>query len=191
LRPDSSDTRSELNRLYRAEEMWPDLLDNLRLEASTEQNYERRVALRKEVGHILAEKLESHEEAVEADRLGLGEAPSAVATLDAVRSLGEQHEHLRSLAAEVLVPVLRQTGSSERLVDTLEMRLSVESEPTERAETLRTIAQVQESELSDVQSALGTLLRALGERPDAADLHGDIERRAPQAGDFASHVAAP
>src|SRR5690606_12059403 len=131
LRPDSSDTRSELNGLYRAEEMWPDLLDNLRLEASTEQNSERRVALRKEVGHILAEKLESHEEAIEAYRLVLDEAPSDVETLDAVRSLGEQHEHLRSLAAEVLVPVLRQTGSYERLVDTLEMRLSVESEPTE------------------------------------------------------------
>ena len=31
-----------LNRLYRAEQMWPDLLDNLRLEASSAETPERR-----------------------------------------------------------------------------------------------------------------------------------------------------
>lgn len=190
LRPDDGETRAELNRLYRAEEMWPDLLDNLRLEASTEQNPERRVQLRAEVGRILAGKLESFEEAIEAYRLVLEERPNDEDSLDAVRALGQEQEHLRGLAAEVLVPVLRQSGLQERLIDVLDMRLTVETEPGTRAETLRNIAQVQESELGNARHALKTLLRAASETPEALDLHVEIERLAAQTGDWEAYVAA-
>lgn len=190
LRPDSAETRAELNRLYRAEEMWPDLLDNLRLEASTEQNPERRIQLRTEVGRILASKLESFEEAIEAYRLVLEERSDDEESLDAVRALGQEHEHLRGLAAEVLVPVLRQSGLHERLIDVLEMRLTIEVEPSTRAETLRAIAQVEESALGNARHALKTLLRALAETPEALDLHVEIERLAAQTGDWEAYVAA-
>lgn len=188
LKPDSRETRSELNRLYRAEEMWSDLLDSLRLEASAELDPERRLELRKEAARLLASKLESHEEAIEAYRLVLDERATDEESLDAVRRLGEEHEHLRSLAAEVLVPVLRQAGLQERLVDVLEMRLTVETDPLTRAEILRTIAQVQETELGNPRHAAATLLRAVGEQPEALDIHTEIERLATQTGDFAAYV---
>lgn len=188
LRPEHKETRAELNRLYRAEEMWSDLLDNLRLEAGSEPDASRRLDLRREAGRVLASKLESHEEAIEAYRLVLEERPEDEESLDAVRRIGEEQEHLRSHAADVLIPVLRQTGLRERLVDALEMRLSVESEPGARVESLRTMAQVQEMELGNPRHAAATLLRAIAEQPDALDVHADIERLATQTGDFEAYV---
>ncbi len=190
LRPGSAETLQDLNRLYRAEEMWPELLDNLRLEAGTEAEIGRRLELRREVARTLSDKLESHEEAIEAYRQVLEERPDDVASLDAVTALASEHEHLRGYATDVLIPVLRQTTLRERLVDALEMRLGTETEPSVRAETLRTIAGVQETDLGQPKAALETLLRALGERPDFLELHDAIERLAAQTSGWSSYVAA-
>jgi tetratricopeptide (TPR) repeat protein len=190
LRPGSSETLQDLNRLYRAEEMWPELLDNLRLEASSEAEPERRLSLRREVARTLSEKLESHEEAIDAYRLVLEERPEDVVSLDAVTRLASEHEHLRAYATDVLIPVLQQTGLRQRLVDALEMRLGTESEPSVRAETLRTIARVQEADLNQPKAALETLLRALAERPELLELHDAIERLAEQTGAWSSYVGA-
>lgn len=190
LRPGNAETLKDLNRLYRAEEMWPELLDNLRLEASTATSLEQRVELRREVARTLWDKLESYEDAIESYRLVLEELPSDEVSLDAVTKLATEHEHLRGVATDVLIPVLRQTPHRKRLVGALEMRLGTETEPSVRAETLRTIAQVQESDLGDAASALGTLLRALGERPDSAELHGEIERLGAVTNLWPSYVAA-
>ncbi len=190
LRPGSSETLKDLNRLYRAEEMWPELLDNLRLEASTATSVEQRVGLRREVARTLADKLESYEEAIESYRLVLEELPGDEASLDAVTKLASEHEDLRGTATDVLIPVLRQTGHKARLVDALEMRLGTETEPSVRAETLRTIAQVQEHELNKPEDALTTLLRALGERPDSLELHTDIERLGAATNRWKEYLAA-
>ena len=48
---------ASLNRLYRAEAMWPELLDNLRLQAEQVQVQDERAALRRQIGEILATKL--------------------------------------------------------------------------------------------------------------------------------------
>ena len=57
MRPGDREVLGSLNRLYRAEQMWPELLDNLRLEASTCEAAEERAGLRKQIGAILAEQL--------------------------------------------------------------------------------------------------------------------------------------
>ncbi len=190
VRPGDGETLTQLNRLYRAEEMWSELLDNLKLEANTTESADTRIQLRKEVGRILADKLQSQEEAIDAYRLVLEERPGDKESLDAVASMGREEEHLRQLATDVLVPVLRQTSYRRELVDALEMRLSIEIEPRVRAETLRTIAQVQESELESPREAFSTLLRVLGERPDAQDVHADIERLARETGEWEEYVDA-
>ena len=167
---------ASLNRLYRTEEMWPELLENLKLEASTAESDEDRIGLRRQAGDILSEKLSSYEDALEAYRSVLDEAPSDDASRDAVMRLGKDHEHLREGVAEILVPVLRSTEKHSELAEVLEMRFSVETDPAERSETLRTIAEVHESHLGSPNEALSALLRALSEAPDAPDLHTDIER---------------
>lgn len=167
---------AELDRLYRAEEMWPELLDNLKLEASRAESADERARLRREMGNLLAEKLTSYDEALEAYRLVLDEVPGDGGTIERVFALGKEHEDLRPTVTGILVPVLRATERHEDLTRALEMRLSIESDPSERAETLRTIAEVLDAKLSRPAEARAALLRALAERPEAADLHGEIER---------------
>ncbi len=172
---------ASLNRLYRGEAMWAELLDNLRLEAGMTNEPADRARLRKEMGSVLAEKLESYEEALEAYRQALDEAPEDDEAVAKVRAIGKEHEELRRLVADILVPVLRQTARHEALVDALELRLSAEADPIERATTLVTIAEVLEQKLDKSGDALSALLRASAERPDAEELHADIERLAARA----------
>ncbi len=178
VRPSDSGTVSELNRLYRAEEMWSDLLDNLRLEAGTSESSEQRLAVRHEIADILAHKMESFEEALEAFGVILDEKPDDEPALDAIFALVKKEQHLARQGAELLVPALRQTTLRDRLVRALELRLSDEQEPSQRVETLRTIAQVQENDLGNAEAAFESLLRAIAEAPDAADLYDELERLA-------------
>ena len=188
VRPGDKTVLGSLNRLYRVESMWPELLDNLRLEASTAEAAEERARLRKEIGAILAGKLESFEDALEAQRQALEDAPNDTESVAAVRAIGESHEDLRQTVAEILVPVLRRTERWQQLVDILEMRLTVETEPTARVQTLREIAEVLETRLSNPSSAEEALLRALSERPEAPELHQEIERLASATGGWARYA---
>ncbi|MCE7890335.1 MAG: hypothetical protein DYH12_11650 [Sorangiineae bacterium PRO1] len=180
----------ELDRLYRQEEMWPELLDNLKLEASRAESSDERARLRREMGNLLAEKLTSYDEALEAYRLVLDEAPSDAEALARVSALGREHEDLRLVVTGILIPVLRATERHAELTDALEMRLSVESDPSERAETLRTIAEVLDAKLGRTADAQAALLRALAERPDAADLHSEIERLSAAANAWPAYAEA-
>ncbi len=158
--------------------MWSELLDNLKLEAGMAEKPEERALLRKEMGNVLAEKLETYDEALDAYRQALEEAPEDGEAIEAVRVIGKEHEDLRRPVADILVPVLSRTSRHEALVDALELRLTAEADPNERTQTLVTIAEVLEEKLGRQADALSALLRALAERPDAEDLHADIERLA-------------
>jgi golgin subfamily B member 1 len=188
VRPGDPGLLATLNRLYRIESMWPELLDNLRLEASTASTPSERAQLQKEIGAILASKLESFDDALEAQRLALEDVPTDVESVAAVRSIGESHEDLRQTVAQILVPVLRRTESWQELVSILEMRLTVETEPAQRMQTLREIAEALETKLGKPSAAEEALLRALGERPEAAELHAEIERLAQATGGWARYA---
>lgn len=185
VRPGDRGTVVELNRLYRAEEMWSDLLDNLRLEAGTSESAEQRLRVRHEIASTLAEKLESYEEALEAYGAILDEKPDDEPALDAIFKLVEKEEHLARQAADLLVPALRQTTLRERLVRALELRMTDEQDPHQRVETLRTIAQVKENDLGDAPGAFESLLRALAETPEAADLYDELARLAAEVNGWA------
>lgn len=178
VQPGDGKVLQALNRLYRAEQMWPELLDNLRLEAGAVDAPERRAELQLQIGQTLAEKLENFDDALEAYRLVLQDVPTDETATQAVKEIGQDHEELRGLVAEILVPVLEQTQRHEVLVDVLEMRLTVELDPDARVTTLATIAGVLENQLSRPGDALSALLRAFGERPEGDELHEDIARLA-------------
>ncbi len=188
VRPGDGGVLASLNRLYQAESMWPELLESLKLQASAAETSEERARLRKEIGGILALKLESYEDALEAYRLALGEAPSDAELVSAVRQIGDQHEHLRRVVAEILVPVLEQGAHHAQLCEVLELRLTVETEPTERVQSLRTIARVLETQLGKPAEAESALLRAVSERPDDLELHAEVERLARATSGFARYA---
>ncbi|HXN34274.1 MAG TPA: tetratricopeptide repeat protein, partial [Polyangiaceae bacterium] len=83
---------------------------------------------------------------------------------------------------DALEPVLRAAGKPIELASVLELRLRAQTEPSDRAHTLRALAEVAETSLGDFERAQAALLRALAEEPHEASLHGHIERLAARAG---------
>ncbi|WP_437590400.1 tetratricopeptide repeat protein [Sorangium sp. So ce1000] len=181
---------SSLERLYRAERMWDELLSNLMLQASAAADRDARIKLRTAIGDLYAGELESPSDAIEQYRLVLDEDAVNDHAIQAVRAIGEGREELRLDAAEVLEPVLRSAGRHEELAAALELRLRAQTEPADRAATLRAIALVQDVQLGRPLEAEQALLRALEDAPDDASLHGEIERLAERTGGFGRYCDA-
>jgi tetratricopeptide (TPR) repeat protein len=181
LRPGDRGVTERLDRLYTEERMWPELLDNLRLQAAAETDEAAKTRLKKRIGALLASELEDPAQALEAYRevLGAGLDEDVVA---AIRKIGESREELRLDATETLEPVLEQASRHRELVEILELRLRGQTEPSDRARTLRKIASLCEGPVGDVERAESALLRALAEEPHDAELHADVERIAEKVG---------
>ncbi len=188
-RPADSAVLASLDALYRKEELWADLLDNLRLRAASADTQEARVTTRRAMGDLFRDKLEDPREALECYRLVLDEVPGDAATIQAVLGLGDAREDFRREAVELLEPVLRATGSP-KLIDTLELRLRMETDPEARARTLRNIALTHEHTLGDPKAALRALLATLMETPADDSLHDEIERLAASTSGYAIYADA-
>lgn len=189
-RPGDPAVLSSLERLFRAEQMWDELLDNLMLQASAADGKERRVALRRAIGDLYVGELDNPTEALDQYRLILDEEPADDHATGAVRSIGEAREELRLDAAAILEPVLRANKRHEDLVAVLELRLRAQTEPADRAQTLRAIAVTLDDDLGQPSAAMAALLRALEDMPDDAVLHAEIERLAEKSEGFPRYADA-
>ncbi|RYE95156.1 MAG: tetratricopeptide repeat protein [Myxococcales bacterium] len=167
-----------LDQLFRHEQMWPDLLENLRLQAAIAETTGERVELRRAMGDLHRLRLDDPLEALECYRQVLDEAPGDDETIRAVREIGDAHDDMRAQAADILDPVLRSGGRWADLIGVLEMRLKALQDPPGRAQTLRTIAIVQEMNLGNTTAAEEALLRALSDTPDDEEIHAELERLA-------------
>lgn len=174
-RPGDAEVMQRLERLYAAEKMWPELLDSLRQRADAATNDADRATIRKQIASILAKELDDPRQALDAYREVLTAAFDAEAAA-AVRSLGETHEELRLEVVDTLEPVLRAADRHEDLVDLLEMKLGVQTDHADRAQTLRAMADVIEQKIGDAKRAENVLLRALVETPSDDELHSELER---------------
>jgi tetratricopeptide (TPR) repeat protein len=174
-RPGDPEVMRRLDDLYTQERLWPELLENLRLQASATTDDGARRALKKRIGNLLANELDDPRQALDAYR-EVFDGGQDDEVIHAIRRIGATHDDLRAEAADALEPVLRAIGRHADLADVYEMRLGAQSEPHERGRTLRAIAEIVETELGDAPRAEEALLRALGEEPEDAALHVEIER---------------
>lgn len=180
VKPQDHEVTLRLDALYTSEKMWPELLENLKLQAASASDDARR-ALKKRMGALLLHELEDPRQALEAYREVL-DGGFDEESVKEIREVGETREELRADAADALEPVLRSAGKNAELADVLEMRLRAQTEAKDRARTLRAIASVAEGSLSDDKRAEAALLRALAEEPEDAELHGEIMRIADKVG---------
>ncbi len=181
VKPGERDVVRRLGELYAAERLFPDLLENLKLQAAEETDAAARLALKKRIGALLSHELDDGPAAVEAYRDVLDSGYDAEA-VQALRELGQKREELRADVVDVLEPVLRAASRHQELADVLEMRLDADSDPHARATTLREIARLAGSEVGDWERAEKALLRALGEEPVNPDVHTDLEAVAERRG---------
>ncbi len=181
VRDKDGDVLRRLDALYSHERLWPDLLDNLKLQAEIAADDAARRAIKKRIAALYAVQLQDAQSALEAYRevLSGGFDEESVA---AIRGIGETRDELRADAADALEPVLRAAGRHQELVAALELRLRAQTESPDRARTLRALAEVAETALGDLEKAESALIRALAEEPQDASLHGEIERLADRVG---------
>jgi tetratricopeptide (TPR) repeat protein len=170
-----------LDSLYTHERLWPELLDNLKLQAGAAPDDGARRALQKRIASLYAVQLQDAQSALEAYR-GVLDGGFDEESVAAIRSIGESRDELRGDAADALEPVLRAAGRHQELASALELRLRSQTEALDRARTLRALAEVSETALGDAEQAESALIRALSEEPQDASLHGEIERLAERIG---------
>jgi tetratricopeptide (TPR) repeat protein len=187
-RPSEPAVLRALYRLFRAEQMWTDLLENLGMQAAFANTQEERVRLRKEIGSVYAERLDDPVQALDAYRSVLDEAPGDAEAIAAVHRIGEDRDDLSLLASEILEPVLRAGSQFEKLAAVLEMRVRAQGEPFDRAATLKAIAKVVDGSLGRPGDAEDVLLRALSETADDPDLYREIDRLAAVAQGYARYA---
>ena len=128
-RPGDAAVLSALERLYRAEELWDELLGNLQLQAGAAETKEARVKLRTAIGDLHAQQ------AGEPERRARAVPPGARTTtlandhaIAAVRAIGEGREELRLDAADILEPVLRAGEPARGALAILELRLKAQTD---------------------------------------------------------------
>ncbi|MBK6691681.1 MAG: tetratricopeptide repeat protein [Myxococcales bacterium] len=183
----ANDVRSDddvvrrLGVLYEQEKLWSELLENLRLQAGRSSDGAVKATLRKRAAGLMAKELEDPAGAVQAYRevLDAGVDDEAVAALFA---LGRAVEELRADVVDVLEPVLRASSRHGELMDALEMRLHAQTEPMERARTLREVARLASTDVNDMERAEKALLRALSEDATSDDVHRELEAVAERRG---------
>ncbi|HEY5955093.1 MAG TPA: hypothetical protein VIV60_01020, partial [Polyangiaceae bacterium] len=139
---------------------------------------QERGKLRAKMARILARETGSFDEALESYRLVLADVPDDDVAIQAAFEIGREHEELRETAATILVPVLTASGRMERLLEVLELRLTVEHDPITRVATLRAIAEIAEQRLSRPALALDAMLRAMSETPEELSLFAEVDRLA-------------
>src|SRR5262249_45172849 len=152
-----------LERLYRSEEMYPELLENLRDQAGRASETADRAALRVAIGDLYKDKLNGAVDALEQYRLVLDEVPTHDGAIVALRSIAESNEDLRLDATDILLPHLRNAGRHADRVAALELRIKALTDADARAEALTEIAKVWGGELGKPDEAQSALLRALEE----------------------------
>ncbi len=128
-RPGDPAVLKALERLYRAERMWDDLLGNLKLQVASAESIEARVALRTAMGDLYAAQLENPNDALDQYRLVLELEPQNNHAIASARRIGEAREDLRLPTADILEPVLRAGKRYEEVVGILSFASSRKPSP--------------------------------------------------------------
>src|SRR5690554_1228698 len=177
LRPDDQDAVRALSRLYEGSHNWPELLDNLTLEANfvDPDDLEGLNAIDMRRAIVLMDKLNAFSDALEPLRRILQRDPANLDAREAVSELLEKPE-IRQQAAQLLQTIYRECEEFETLKDLYERRLTYLEDPALRAEVFMDLAGLHEDQFGSTQMAFITLSRAFGELPTVEYIRLDLER---------------
>lgn len=168
---------ASLGRLYERQEMWSDLLDNLRLQAGMAEEEEQRVALVHRAGQVLEDHLDDTLEAILQYQQALELEPSHEPSLASLMKITEQEDYLSS-AAEILEPLLTEQERWDDLAQLLERKIRTLGDPAERRAELRRLGDVHEAGRQDPEAAFDAVSRALNEDPGDAETADELSRLA-------------
>ncbi len=174
MRPTDLGVAGRLAGLYRAERMWPELLETLQMLGRASESDAERRRYQVDAAMLLVRELDEASQAISAisELLAAADDDALVRELFA---LAQRRSEVKLEVADAIVDLSRQHARYGDLVAALELRLSVEDDAVSRASTLREIARTNDELLSKPNEALATLIRVLAEAPDDEVLFADAE----------------
>jgi len=187
--PDDREAVQSLSRLYRQEEMFHELMENLELEYTLAQSDEEKVGLLSRTGDLLSKDMNDPLRAVEKYSEALQIDATNEQIISALVELA-QDETARLSVIEVLEPVFREHSRWEDLAGLMELKVEATEDPHGRVEELLALADIQESGMGDASAAFGSFVRALREDPGSDVVRDSLDRLAAQLGIFSDLAAS-
>ncbi len=179
--PEQPTAIESLARLYERQAMWPELLENLRLQAATTEDAQHRIKLLYRAGEVLEREMD--------------DVPIALTTYEEVLSIDSRYEpaidallriskleDYRASASEILEPLLRTQERWDELAELLVGKAQAAYDPEDKRIELRRLAEVHELGRGDKSAAFEAYRRALSEDASDAQSADDIERLAAELG---------
>ena len=175
--PSHPEAVASLSRLYERQGMWPELLDNLKLQAGMAESTQERVRLIFRAGEVTERELDDTLEALRYYEQALALDSRHEPSLQALIRISHLEDY-RLQAAEILEPLLTVQERWDRLADLLQLKAEASTDPYDRKEQFVALARVRESGLGDRAGAFEAMALALGEDPADDDLAEELERLA-------------
>jgi tetratricopeptide (TPR) repeat protein len=166
-----------LARLYEKQQMWPDLLDNLRLQSASSSDQARRVQLLYRAGEVLEREMDDVPAALSTYEEVLALDTHFEPAVGALLRIGKLEDY-RVQASDILEPLLRTQERWDELAEILSGKAQAAFDPVARKDELRRLAEVHEQGRRDVAGAFDAYRRALNEDPSDVETADDIERLA-------------
>ncbi len=166
-----------LDSLYTKESMFVELLEILKLQKELAKDQALRVDIMSRIGLLQETEMANLEEAIESYRDVLLEQPTHAVAIEALTKLAA-NEAVREQAVSVLEPIHREAGQYDRLASIIELKLEILNDPFQRLTELLSLAEIQETGLSNPKAAFDVYARALAEDPSRPDITAALERLA-------------
>ncbi|MEM9070179.1 MAG: tetratricopeptide repeat protein [Myxococcota bacterium] len=175
--PSQPDAVASLSRLYERQGLWPELLDNLKLQAGMAQSADERVQLIFRAGEVTERELDDVLEALTLYQQALEMDTRHEPSMQALIRISHLEDY-RLQAAEILEPLLTVQERWDRLADLLALKADAATDPYDKKQELMALARVRETGLQDASGAFDATALALAE--DAADeeIAEELERLA-------------
>jgi tetratricopeptide (TPR) repeat protein len=141
------------------------------------EDADKRVALTHRAGEVLERELDDVHEALSMYQEALELDERYAPTVDALLRIANLEDY-RERAAEILEPRLEAQARWDELASLLSLKVDASTDPLDRRDKLRRIAEVHEEGRNDRDAAFEALSRALAEDPTDAETADHLERLA-------------
>ncbi|MBX7197103.1 MAG: hypothetical protein K1X94_33955, partial [Sandaracinaceae bacterium] len=174
-RPSEAAAIGALGRLYERQAQWPDLLENLRLQAASAETSAQRVALLFRAAEVLERELDDVPEALATHQNILSIDPRHEPSIAALLRISRLEDH-RELASQIVMPYLEAQGRWQDVAELEELVVAATSDPFEKQQHLRRLAQIHEDGRGDKAAAFEATRRAVAEDASDKTLVDQLER---------------
>jgi tetratricopeptide (TPR) repeat protein len=179
--PTSRVALDALDALFARRAMWPELAENLETRLNLAETDEAQLGLMLRLAFLREREMGLVDEAIEGYRQVLDRDSMNQDALAALERLGQDPRHAPAIA-EILEPLYRSQGEHQKLVGVHEVQVARADSAERKVELLHQIASLYEDAGGDLNSAFGTMARALSFDPSHAATRENIDRLARMTG---------